>query len=139
MLDMRDLAERMRELEEREAIARIATTEPLDQEVISEEDFELDEDEIEELEELRRFVRDELAYAKGTSDDLRDYAKNEPTMIAEHEFEDYARDLAQDIGAISGDEGWPMSYIDWERAAEALQADYSTMTYDGTDYYVRSY
>ncbi len=60
------------------------------------------------------------------------------TLIPEADFEDYARQLAEDIGAISGNEQWPLSYIDWERAARDLKMDYSTVTYQGTDYLVRN-
>jgi antirestriction protein len=33
---------------------------------------------------------------------------------------DYAQQLAEDIGAVSGDESWPLSCVDWERAARDL-------------------
>lgn len=35
-------------------------------------------------------------------------------------IEEYAENLADDIGAIDGDAKWPMMYIDWERAARDL-------------------
>lgn len=60
------------------------------------------------------------------------------TMIPEDSFEDYARELAEETGAISRDAGWPLHCIDWEQAAEELAMDYSSVTYQGTDYLVRS-
>lgn len=60
------------------------------------------------------------------------------TLIPESEFTEYAQQLAEDIGAISSDAQWPLSYIDWERAADALRMDYSVIEIDGTDYLYRS-
>jgi len=60
------------------------------------------------------------------------------TLIRETYFEDYARQLAEDIGAIKGDETWPLSYIDWEAAANALKQDYTEVDFDGVTYYIRA-
>jgi antirestriction protein len=38
---------------------------------------------------------------------------------------DYAEELAEDIGAIDHDAGWPMNCIDWDRATRELSMDYS--------------
>jgi antirestriction protein len=59
------------------------------------------------------------------------------TLIRESDFEDYARELAEDIGAISRDAQWPLSFIDWEAAANALRIDYSDIEIDGTTYVYR--
>lgn len=59
-------------------------------------------------------------------------------MIREDCFEDYARQLAEDIGSISGDEQWPFTHIDWEAAATELQMNYSSVSFLGCDYLVRS-
>jgi hypothetical protein len=59
------------------------------------------------------------------------------TLIRESYFEDYAQELAEDIGAISRDAQWPLSYIDWPRAAEALKMDYTGAEFDGVTYYFR--
>lgn len=60
-------------------------------------------------------------------------------MIPEDQFEDYARELADDVGAIdTRNYSWPASHVDWEAAAEALASDYTIVTYECTDYYVRS-
>ena len=60
------------------------------------------------------------------------------TMILESDFEGYARQFAEDIGAMPDDTKWPCTCIDWEKAAEELSQDYSTVSYQGEDYYVRS-
>lgn len=59
------------------------------------------------------------------------------TLIPEVDFEDYAREFAEDIGAISDDGRWPNYCIDWKYAARELAMDYSLVEYDGVDYYVR--
>lgn len=60
------------------------------------------------------------------------------TMIPESDFEDYARQLAEDIGAIPDENRWPCTCIDWEQAAKELAMDYSLVSFQGTDYYVRN-
>lgn len=69
---------------------------------------------------------------------LNDAADNDPTLILESEFEDYARELADDIGAVDKNAGWPTRCIDWEQAAAELAQDYTTVTYQGNDYYNRA-
>lgn len=72
-------------------------------------------------------------------DSLEDHGNgHEPTLVLESAFEEYAEELASDIGAIDSDAGWPLSYIDWEAAADALRVDYTSVTYDGDDYLIRS-
>lgn len=60
-------------------------------------------------------------------------------LIADSYFEEYARELAEDIGAISGDERWPATCIDWEKAAGELQYDYSSVEFDGETYWYREW
>jgi len=59
------------------------------------------------------------------------------TLIRDSYFEDYARDFAEDIGAISQNMAWPCCHIDWAAAAESLQMDYSSVEFDGTTYWYR--
>jgi hypothetical protein len=58
-------------------------------------------------------------------------------FIADYAFEDYAEELAEDIGAISRDASWPLNCIDWAAAADALKVDYMRVNFLGTTYYVR--
>ncbi len=60
------------------------------------------------------------------------------TLIRESYWETYVQEFAEDIGAIKTDAGWPYTCIDWERAAKELAYDYTTVTFDGVDYYIRS-
>ncbi|KKN09800.1 hypothetical protein LCGC14_1043080 [marine sediment metagenome] len=58
-------------------------------------------------------------------------------LIRDSYFEEYAQELAEDIGAIKADAGWPCGYIDWERAARDLQMDYTCVDFDGVTYWTR--
>lgn len=78
-----------------------------------------------------------ISYA-GALDVLSEYAENEPTLIAEDYFETYARELAEDIGAVRSDAEWPIRHIDWEAAANELLDDYSEVTLEGHRYYIRT-
>lgn len=59
------------------------------------------------------------------------------TLIRDSYFEDYARELAEDIGAVDKNAGWPNQYIDWEAASEALQMDYTSIDIEGGPYWYR--
>lgn len=58
-------------------------------------------------------------------------------LIRDDYFEDYARELAVDIGAIDAEASWPNSYVDWEAAARALQMDYTSVEILGETYWYR--
>lgn len=59
-------------------------------------------------------------------------------FIKDSYFEEFARDEAENIGAFNARENsWPYSCIDWEKAAEELQTDYSSVEFDGLTYYYR--
>lgn len=61
------------------------------------------------------------------------------TLINDAYFEDYARELAEDIyGAELRAAKWPFDHIDWSVAAETLQADYFSVEYDGVTFWIRS-
>ena len=49
----------------------------------------------------------------------------------------YARQLAEDIGAVNPDALWPYNYIDWEAAADDLKQDYASIEFDGVTYWMR--
>lgn len=60
------------------------------------------------------------------------------TLIREAIFEDYARELAEDIGAIDSNATWPLQHINWTEAAEALRMDYTEVDFGGVAYLVRN-
>lgn len=123
IIDSRDVIERIRELKD----AR-PTTLP-DKPTDADEWGDWTEDEEEELNRLLALE----AEAEGCAD-----WRYGEALIADHYFETYARDLAEDIGAINKDAAWPACYIDWEDAAEALKQDYTSVEYGSTTYWIRS-
>ena len=59
------------------------------------------------------------------------------TLIRDSYFKAYAQELAEDCGMINRTSGWPNSCIDWEQAAEELQQDYTSISWEGIDYWIR--
>ncbi len=55
-------------------------------------------------------------------------------MIAEDHFESYARDYSNEVNEIPS---WLEGHIDWASVAKEMQMNYSSITFDGEDYYIR--
>ena len=89
--------------------------------------------------------REELATLTGIMAELAGYGGDEQwrgdwyplTLIRESYFQDYAQELAEDIGAVNRDATWPNNCIDWEQAARELRMDYSAIIIDGVTYFYR--
>lgn len=89
--------------------------------------------------------REELATLTALLDDLRGNGGDHEwkgdwypvSLIRQTYFQDYAQELAEDIGAIDKNAGWPLGYIDWEAAADALLMDYTSTEFEGITYYYR--
>lgn len=60
------------------------------------------------------------------------------TMIRETYFKTYAEETANDCGMIPDDLKWPLTCIDWDRAAEELRFDYFEIDFDGVAYLIRA-
>lgn len=60
------------------------------------------------------------------------------TLIRDSYFREYAEQLADDLGAVDRDARWPVCYIDWDAAADALKQDYSSVDFDGVTYWIRA-
>lgn len=60
------------------------------------------------------------------------------TLIHEGYFEEYAQELAEDIGAMGNQTEWPLYCIDWEWAASELKMDYMDVDFDDVTYYIRA-
>lgn len=58
-------------------------------------------------------------------------------FIRDSYFEDYAQELAEDIGAINAEAVWPNNFIDWERAASELKMDYMSIEFGGVDFWTQ--
>ncbi len=140
ILDSRDVIKQLEKLEDEfatekenrqevesawEAMSEEEQADATEPEAWVDEDF----DEWEELKALRALNEEGL--------NCVDWTYGE-TLIRDSYFEDYAREFAKDIGAINGDEGWPANCIDWEQASDNLKQDYTSIDFDGVDYWVRS-
>jgi hypothetical protein len=89
----------------------------------------VDEDEAEELRLLTE-LRDDVNSSEW-DDGL--------VLIRDSFFEDYAREMAEDLyGKQLGEATWPFTSIDWEQAADELMVDYISVLFDGVTYYFRS-
>lgn len=129
LIDVRDVIERVEQLQ------AIREPGPVPEGILEDEDYETDQDSL--------FA--ELSTLEGLLDDLKgnggDHQWNGDwypvTLIRDTYFEDYAQQLAEDIGAVPSDYSWPASHIDWEAAADALQMDYTSVEFDGITYWTR--
>lgn len=145
VIDSRDVIARIEELEaEREALAdelsealeAVQADDSGDLELIDASNNAAQEltdwdasDEAEELRTLQALASDASGYAS-------DWRHGE-TLVRDSHFQDYAQQLAEDCGMIPEGLRWPVSCIDWEQAARELQMDYTTVDFDGVDYWIR--
>jgi len=83
---------------------------------------------------------EELAALKSLADQGEGYGDWEygETLIRESYFKDYAQELAEDIGAIPKDVGWPCTCIDWEQACRELKMDYIEINFGDVSYFMRA-
>ena len=99
--------------------------------------IELRDDEDHEFQDYEQEELDALLELESEIGSLEECARNGVYFIDEDYFEDYARELAHDIGVISDDYAWPACHIDWEAAANELRMDYTEVDFDGQTYLVR--
>ena len=88
----------------------------------------LDDEEDKERRDALQALADELG---GTLS-----SQGDETLIPQYDFEDYAREFAYDIGMVERDSSIEM-YVAWEKWSNDLAMDYTSVTFDGTDYYIR--
>lgn len=133
ILDSRDIIARIEELEsELEALEEEAEADHGNTQENSAAQGELTEwnnSEGRELKALREFA------SEGES--CADWPHGE-TLIRDSYFQEYAQELADDLGAIPKDAAWPLTCIDWNQAARELKQDYTSLEFDGVTYWARS-
>jgi hypothetical protein len=79
------------------------------------------------------------ALMEDIGDTIETVADNEPCMIPDWDFMEYAQELADDPGLTSRNDPWPLKFIDWTAAVKKLKRDYRSVTVDGRLYYFRTY
>jgi len=99
--------------------------------------IELRDDEDHEFQDYEQEELDALLELESEIGSLEECARNGVYFIDEDYFEDYAREFAEDIGAIESDASWPCTHIDWEAAADDLRMDFTEVDFDGQTYLVR--
>lgn len=117
VIDVRDIIERVEEL-------RLESHNP-----------EADPELVGELKELEKF----LSEIAGNGGDHNWEDNWYPvTLIKDSYFEEYAQELASDLyGPEISNAHWPFNQIDWSKAAEALQDDYTTEDLENETYWMR--
>lgn len=145
VIDSRDVIERVEELEAERQELQDALDEIVqirsDNELNGVQDTEIDthraaldaliewDDENKaELDALKALAEE----AEGYSEDWRHGA----TLVRDSYFEDYARELLEDIGDIPRDLPHYIE-IDWEATARNIRMDYTEVDFDGVSYWVR--
>jgi predicted nucleic acid-binding Zn-ribbon protein len=134
IMDSRDIIERLEELQS-ERDDKAAEIKRLKAEGADKEDLESLRDELndldEELEPLKAFCEECSGYAPDW--------EHGATVIRDSYFQEYAEQLADDCGMVDSKiaDKWPYRCIDWEKAAEELQQDYTCVDFDGVDYWVQ--
>lgn len=106
---------------------------------LPDEDDEDDEAPPEDTEEIAD-IRERLATAMALQAEVEPYApdyRHGAQVIRDDHFREYAQQLAEDIGAIDSEAGWPSCHIDWDAAADSLKMDYYGFSFDGCDWWVR--
>jgi len=87
---------------------------------------------------LNENQRDELLALKTFAEEAENCCdwSGGTTLISDNYFERYAEEHASDIGAISSEHQWPLYCIDWEKAADDLKVDFSSVDFDGVTFWV---
>ena len=130
-IDVREIIERFEELEGERESACDGETDDEDSDRLADFDDSASGDEYTRLKSL-------LEDLEGNGGDHEWRGSWYPvSLIRQSHFTVYAEELAEDIGAINRDAGWPNQHIDWEAAADALLIDYSSVEFDGVTYYYR--
>ena len=134
-LDTRDLNDRKIELEGyRDALdtarALLAEAETEQEKEQAQESVELAEIDFGEAE------AEELAELEELESEISEWRHGE-TLILDSDFVEYVEDMLKDCGDLPKDIPWYIA-IDWQKTADNIAMDYSIVTYQGQDYYVRS-
>lgn len=83
----------------------------------------------------------ELKALEALQDEAEGYSsgwRHGATLIRDSYFTEYAEDLASEVTEYNPNKvSWPFTCIDWEKAADELKQDYTSVDFDGVDYWIR--
>jgi len=149
IIDSRDVIDQLETLEDQYQELKDAVQDSSDQiDTIDDEDNEYDKKELIESYEsakisLELWEQDNLAELKV----LRDFAeegeslsrdwRHGETLIREDYWVDYVKQMLEDCGDLPRDLPDYIE-IDWDKTANNIAMDYSTLEFDGVTYYIRS-
>ena len=138
ILDTRDLEKRIDELEALQDAIKDA------HDAVMHSDSDTREEAKSELHSCQQALDDaqewetELEELQSARDEVGEWIHGE-ALIPRDEWEDYCRDLVADIGDLPKDlPRYIENNINWSGVADDLEADYSTLTLDGTEYLYRN-
>lgn len=83
---------------------------------------------------------EELAALRALADQCVGYCPDwnyGAALIRDSHFPTYTRELAEDIGAVHPVTRWPLTCVDWDRAANELRMDYTSVDFDGVTFWVQ--
>ena len=120
---------------------RIMTTRTVDnsQDVIDSRDVIDRIEELEAIDEPDDDEKAELAALTALAEEAEGYAadwKHGETLIRRTYFVDYCKEMLVDIGDLPKDLPAYIA-IDWQATADNMEADYTTVDYDGEEYLIR--
>jgi hypothetical protein len=127
IVDLEDLAKRLAEITD-ELDDHQARLDEGDETYLDDYDLQELRDERDRIQE----VEDQF------SQTLAEAARNDSTMVSEYYWQAYAESFADDVGMVDTDSSM-YPYIDWERWAEDLKMDYTSIEYGGVTFYTRAY
>ena len=134
VIDSRKVIERIEELRaERDELIEARSE-------VTHDDPEAYNKAVTELANWNQDYSDELTALEALAVEASDYAPDweyGEALIRDSHFEEFAQELADDIGAVATDAVWPYTCIDWTQAARELQMDYTQVDFDGVAYWIR--
>jgi len=137
ILDTRDLIEKRDELKETIFNSFIETFPQYEDQTDSFEDILLDEEELESWKEEFEHELEEIDEIDQIENDLGDEFIHGVTLINNDDFEEYTKDLLEELDYIPKDfPSW--IEIDWEATSKNVEQDYTDVTYRGVNYLGRA-
>lgn len=129
VIDSRDVIERIEELREE----RLSSSFP------SRADCENPDHSLGWWEDEYPDEAEELAALEALAEECEGYPdwKYGEALIRESYWVEYVEQLCKDIGDIPDNVAYYI-VVDWDKTAENIAQDYSIVTFDGVDYYIRN-